>query len=70
MTSTLRFYHVDENAKKYTEKISTNISVATLTKTTAGYIDTWARAMVALTYDSFYDSEITSVQSLNEYLAG
>lgn len=70
-TSKLTVRHVDNLGKKNTEiftcdpaKINANIS-----SDTAVAIDTWARGFVALSNDTYSDSEITQIQSINEIIA-
>ena len=70
-TAKLTVRHVDNLGKKNTEifncdpaKINVGIS-----SDTAVAIDTWARSYVALSNDTYSDSEISQIQSVNEIIA-
>lgn len=70
-TVKLTLRHVDSLGKKNSEiftcdpaKINANIS-----SDTAVAIDTWARGLVALSTDTYSDSEITQTQSVNEIIS-
>lgn len=65
MASRIKIIHYDSLHKNNSEQWATPLS-ADLDSDTAVAIDAWARAVVALTTDTYKDTEITTIQSINQ----
>lgn len=68
MINRIKIMHYDNLQKNNSEQWYTSLS-ADLDSDTALAVDSWARGVVALTTDIYKDTEITSVQSINEKIA-
>lgn len=65
----LKISHKDGNSKTNSETFNTTLT-SDIDSDTALAVDNWARSFVALSNDTYEDTEITSTQSINEILAG
>lgn len=65
MTNRLTVRHVNQMGSKSNEVFRTTLT-ADLDSDTAVAVDSWARQFVALSTDTYTDTEIESTQSINE----
>lgn len=68
MAAKLKIMHRDSDGKNNSETFYTTLT-ANLSSDTAVAVDTWARAYVALSTDTYNDSQVIDTVSINEILA-
>lgn len=65
MDNKMTIRHVNQMGTKATEIFKTTLTAA-LDSDTAVAVDSWAKSFVALSTDTYQDTEIQSTQSINE----
>ncbi len=70
-TVKLTVKHKDNLSKRSTEIFNANPNVISnsMSSDTAVALDTWAKGFVALSTDTYEDTEVSSTFSLNEFVA-